>query len=470
MEHRAVDGRPTPREIGARIRRVVAPLLALAALAMLAIRLLGEPVVGVADNGDGWRVMAPAGLAHRAPLGDPDTRVVERALVRRQTRFWSHPSSGAALACVARAWPFAAEGRFDLRQLVVAHLAVLVLALAAAFARRTRGPLVAAVPLALASPFYGDFLASFYPDAAALLGVALAAFAFAPDDGSKPRGVPIRATTLVVGSALLGFSSRSHAWLPALVALVFVASERTHRSGRRGTGLALLAIAVLAPLHFERGSGYRFAAINQYHSVFRGIAQLADDPEAVLRDLDLPANSREHIGRSYFVDPPEPALARALEGATPRRVLRAYVVRPHAVVRAFGRAATALDGGIPIWSNHGARRGDRFVEPALSVHALRTRWLPRSAVFVAALLALAFLGASTRREWLPLGAFLAGTCGVEVLGALLGDGTFSLPRHLLVAGYALDVLIVLTLGLVVGEWVDILLDRRPSAAPPDALA
>ena len=32
----------------------------------------------------------------------------------------------------------------------------------------------------------------------AILGVALAAFAFAPDDGSKPRGVPIRATRSIV--------------------------------------------------------------------------------------------------------------------------------------------------------------------------------------------------------------------------------------------------------------------------------
>lgn len=467
MEARTIDEHDV-RSSGARVCRAIAPIVAALAVAVLATRLLGDPPVGVADNGDGWRVMQPAGLAHRAPLGAFETRVVERTLLRLDTDFWAHPSTGPAFACLARAIPLDGAQHFDLRQLALVHLAVLVLALVAALARGLRGALVAAVPLALASPFYGDFLASFYPDASALLGVAATALALVPtrDPGATRTG----SVALVIGAAILGFSSRSHAFLPALVALVVLATERL--DGRRPglLALALVLVAVLAPLHFERGTGFRFPAINHHHAVFRGIAALADDPEAVLHELGLPPASRARVGHSYFADRPDPALTRALERATPARVLVAYLARPGAAGAALERAALALDGRIRIGLRHGSRPGMRFVDPPLSVHGLRTRWLPSSAAFWVPPLALAFVASRERRRWLAPVAFLAGTLALEVLGALLAEGTFALGRHLLVAGYAFDVLILLIVALVLGEWIRVFTQRGDSRRSAEPLA
>ena len=118
------------------------------------MHLLSDYVVGVADNGDGWRVSGPAGIRPTAPAADDlNARAVHREHRLVASRFWAHPSSPAAVAYASRGLSRAPGGeRYDLRQIAATYLTLLALAFAGALARRVESRAVAAVALVFASP------------------------------------------------------------------------------------------------------------------------------------------------------------------------------------------------------------------------------------------------------------------------------------------------------------------------------
>ncbi len=425
--------------------------------------LVGTPVRGMADNGDYWRVMGPAGIVHAAPLGEARHRFVRRDFGTRSVRLGRHPSSPALMAVIARGFGpvFAGDpGGFDLRQMGFVYWLLLAGLVGLALWWRVPPLLCLALCWMIVDPRYLLFFNSFYADAltfVVLLGVTLWLIRWG---GHQPEATPPRAALVVGGFLALlllgGMTKGAHSLLPVIgMAAAARGWWRTARRQRRWLGAALVAamalVASIPPLHFTHGTGHRFPRINEFHTVFRGIAQLSAEPERVLSRLEIPQRWWHLTGRSYFDQPESEELSRALSRVSRLSVLWLYLSEPGAAGRAARRVQAALGDGRPLWLGNYERT---LKHPDRARYAPKWRaTLTTSALFGWPLGFWAFLclvgawlvGCEIRgRAWDGTRAalwFLFAAVAVETVVAVLGDGVFSLRRHLLAAGLCLNLML-----------------------------
>lgn len=460
----------------------------LALLAFAASLLLREPCLGVADNGDWWRVMRPAGIDHESAPKRPG-RFVHCELGEIETDLASSLSSPALVARGAKAlgWAFGTTlGRFDLRQVGTVYWLFVVGLAAWAFSggRGSRAPplLVAGWCYVLVDPGYVLFFNSFYADPAllvALFGIALWFVNAGEESPVSGRGRMLLSGLLLIGLTVLGGGSKmQYVLLPGTVSIAYlslawgrpraVGSGGSHGLRLRGTAVwalaaILIVLSVLLPLHFFHGPAPRFVRVNNYHAVFAGILQATEQPERVLRELDLPAEfvdlpRRDVWSGSVPLDHPVHA---ALSDLSRVELLSLYAREP-----AAARAATArVDAALAPKSPHsrgtftreaGRRRWAQYEVPwqfsrlRTTFGALRPWWVPSC-------LALVWLGwtACTRsRSWGNREAcalFLLLFAGSAIGVAVLGDGFVALDQHLLGTRFALDLLLVLVAHEMVRE-------------------
>jgi hypothetical protein len=435
----------------------------------------------VADNGDYWRVMRPAGIEHLEPLERPG-RFVQCEYRGFDGDLAGSLSSPAVVAWLAKrlSWSLAdGPGRMDLRQVGVLYLLLLAAIVGLALARGAPPLLVTAWTYVLADPGYFLFFNSFYADPAllvALLGVALwlvAADASARH-GPRPAGAVVASGAGLVLLALLGGASKmQNVLFPAAALLALgslalrpAAGARSGPASRAGSkvlvaSLGLLAVlAVALPWLFFRGPAPRFPRVNAYHAVFAGILQVTDRPEAAADRLDVHRAYLDLPRRDVWSGrvPLDHPVFDDLSRLSRWRLLALYLGEPAAVARSARRLAEALAaesphrrGTYPRGTGHRAYAQldlpwqlSRFRRGVLAPWPGAIWMVP-----VGAFLWLALSAA--RRQWggrQAAALFLLAFGASQLMVIVLGDGFVALEQHLLGARLAFDLLLLL--GLYTG--------------------
>lgn len=447
--------------------------LLLALLAGRADTLVVSPILGMADNGDFWRVSTAAGLVSEVPVSAVRHRFIQptyrRAAPLPDARF----SSAGLLASMAAALPGGDADRFPLQRMGALLLGLAACLLAFGALRRGAALCCAGIAWVLTDPAYLLFFNSFYADSAALLGMVGVTAVLCGCGRDVDRG---GLCVLVLCAFVAAWSKQAHVVLALVVAGALLAIGPLRRTlWGKATTLVCVGIFAASLQHFTFGSGHRFPQINNYNAVFVGIAQVASRPSEALSSLGLGSEHLDRIGIGYFQQPVAPELSSDLEGLSRAHLAWLYASDPIALGRVLQRAQQMLT------------LEDRFVgnhvysprHPAARVHdvpwafsGLRQALLHFPAVFWIGWLGsgAAALRVARRNRWAagPWVAvlFLWMTILAETAVAILGDGLFSLGRHLLIARFATDLLIVIALASALRGVVH---SRHIAADAPDAI-
>lgn len=410
--------------------------------------LVAAPQRGMADNGDFWRVTSAAGLRSPVSVGALRHRFVQPTYLRGTPSPDARFSSAGLVARAAAAWPMGLREPFPLRRMgmLLLCLATALFALGAA----QGAPLLvcAAVSWVLTDPGYLLFFNSFYADGVALLGVVGVAIVLC---GTRPGGPSVGALVALVACAFaIAFSKQAHAPVALLTGAAILCIGPARRSVR-GPVVACLCGCLCAggAYHFTRGSGHRFPHINNYNAVFAGIGVVASRPPQALAGLGIGRAHHDRAGSHYFQGPVPAALARDLGGLSRLQLARTYLSDPVAVGRAAQRVQQRLAAERRFLGNYPYSRADpvpRIHAPGWAFSRVRQALLPAPGAFWLAWLAAAVWAwrAGRRARW-AAGAWVAVgllgiTAAVESAVAVLGDGFFSLSRHLLMARFATDLM------------------------------
>lgn len=438
--------------------RLAGVLLLLALLAQGATALLGPDVLGMADNGDFWRVTAPAGLRNPAPVATLRHRFVQPTYLRVRPDDRVGQSSASLLARAAMSLPGGSEETFDLRRMGALMLGLATALLALAALRADGAAIFGCVAFAwvLTDPAYLLFFNSFYADGAALLGILGSATILCV------RGPPPSRATLgllLTCAFAIAWSKQAHvaSALPVAAALLTIGGKRPTPRIWVSAALCVLVTAGAA-YHFTRGAGPSFPQINNYNTVFNGIGPSTRDPEHALRALGVGSEWRGRVGTSYFEEPVPASLARQLETLSRVRLASLYATDPIALAAVLRRAQRSLTMPHRYLGNY--PRSPENAEPRVhrvpwSFDGLREPLLRHPAAFWTWWLAVGAVTAiiARRQRWTSgpwtAAAFLWMTMAVETTAAILGDGLFALSRHLLVARFASDLLLALVLAAAV---------------------
>jgi hypothetical protein len=461
----------------------IASLLCTALIAFVGHTLLRPPCVGVADNGDYWRVMRPAGIEHLEPVKRPG-RFVQCEYRGFDGDLAQGVSSPAVVAWLAKrlSWGLSdGPGRVDLRQVGVLYLLLVVAIVGLALARGAPPLLVTLWTYVLADPGYFLFFNSFYADPAllvALLGVGLW---LVGADASARRGPRAEGAAVASGAglvllALLGGASKMQnvlfpaATLLALGSLAWrpISRVRSAWAARAGSkalvatfGL-LVVLAIALPWLFFRGPAPRFPRVNAYHAVFAGILQVTDRPEAAADRLDVHRAYLDLPRRDVWSGrvPLDHPVFDDLSRLSRWRLLALYLGEPAAVARSARRLAEALAaesphrrGTYPRGTGHRAYAQldlpwqlSRFRRGVLAPWPGAIWMVP-----VGAFLWLALSAA--RRQWggrQAAALFLLAFGASQLMVIVLGDGFVALEQHLLGARLAFDLLLLLGLHSAAG--------------------
>ncbi|MBX3023542.1 hypothetical protein KF840_01390 [bacterium] len=438
--------------------RRVGIVLLVAVIAGHAAILLRQPLVGAAENGDFWRVMRPAGIV---PL-DAREAVIHQYVSPTYGVSTAHLgagfSSAALLAVAAKALGIGmGAAALDIRQVGAVYLLLYALALALAMRAGVPALLCALLAWAALDVSYSLYCNSFFADPAALLGVLAVALALLAGAGDA-RGWMRPA--LLNGAALLaGFSKNLYMLTPFVVAAAVLARPMrpwaAHLRAAAPLLVALLLAGALTTWHFTAGGGYRFPDINNHHVVFRGVAEVADDPARLLAELGVDPGQAPLVGRAYFeLNAAErDRSAAALRDLSRVRVVLAYARDPRRVTRALPRLLPALrqtTAADPSFA-------DRARPPAVYRgwwQFARLRGAPLPLVgFLLGVGLLALARAALARRWDGRHAalsFLFMNAVVLVIASVLGDGFFGLPRHLMGARFSIDLALAL---ILYGIWL-----------------
>ena len=457
-----------------RLSRIIdaSAIAGIGGLALLcAATLLQRPVLGLADNLDGGRVMAPAGIAPRVDPGTYPELIVPRLYDAGEASLSSHFSSAAAMAWAAKQLGFGLAGEsnaFDVRQLGALYGLLVVALLAGALIAGVAPLLVLGLAWVIADPVHLLYFNSFYADVPMLLGVLGTTFwllawgdfddaFFSPASWRELGRVGLLAALFFI----TGMSRGANAAVPLLVMALPLARwfaapvPRPARPVRTAlVSVPLIALSALPIIHFVRGSGPRFEFVNSYHAVFNGIAEVASDQAAALRALDIPDRFRDHVGRSVYeiadrtlldaTGAPEPSLARLSRV----RLAGLYLSDPRALARTEARLRAPLALARPPMPNYENEPG-RYYTRAGQLSSIRALLVDRAAPALwCGLLGLGgYLAVRVARRR-PLTrlqstlAFLWVCFASQSVLAVLGEGFFGIRLHLAGARLALDLLLV----------------------------
>jgi hypothetical protein len=448
-------------------RRKLAALLGLLVLAIYPAHMLfRSPCVGVADNGDFFRVTEPAGIQ---PFDAPRSlgRYVECEYRVGAADFIHFFSSAALAAWAATHLAWDTPQRMDLRQMGFTWFSLLLVVLAMFAASDLSALFTFAVFVVLLDPGYLLFLNSFYADPACLIPLAGCAL-WLRRSGPRRREfseTPLRSSApwlcLLVALALCaGFSKMQYALFPGVLLvgmLPLLARRGPGGVHRLAVGAALAALAVAGVWHFSIGSGPRFLEVNNYHAVFAGIALVSSEPDRALDKLGIPADLRDLPRRDVWsarIAPDHP-IHPYLQHLSRMRLALLYLRDPRAVVRTLVRIQNELAlprthtrGNFPYDAEHPRKE---VIDPFWRFGRVRSvlfgRWPWMLWLFLTAVAVSLGVLAKTRR--MPAGSvapyvFLVAWFLTQLVVVILGDGFVALEQHLLAARFALDLLLAMT--------------------------
>jgi multidrug transporter EmrE-like cation transporter len=462
--------------VAGRVRSVLVAGVLIAAAGIVSVQLFVPPVVGVADNGDFGKIMAPAGLAYRTDSHAQrywNWAHVKFAIVTPEPFPGWYKSSETLLALAAVDLSrLVRPGRdFDIRILGLLH-AILLLAFLALLAAATREIPVGAQAaiLSAAAFFYTDvgyvaLFNSLYSQTASLLFLLLTIGVAALSlRRGRLEGILLPA---YFGAAALFVCSKPQEFVhgPLLAVLGLALAEASWRDGLRpfATRLAI-ALCAASVVYYAAIPRREIREIGLYHTVFMELLPASPDPGRDLDELGLDRGLLRYSGVNAYQ--PEAPLAdaefrgRFFDRCGYGNVLGFYLRRPARAwdrLERAGRAAFTLRAGRP--GNYSRETGFPPQTPATHFSAwssLRSRLGDRGGIFwVAAAIAASYLTAFTLLPRTPRGrsigwtlAVFATIAGVQFFVCAFGDYLGDVSRHLYAFQGLWDALLLANLAVL----------------------
>lgn len=366
-----------------------------AALGVLLVRFLVPRPIGMADNGDGWRILCQLGAKE----------------LDRPSEFYVRFSYGPAPACnsdyiSSQSWidKIASEiGRLlgassILNLLVLGVLGCLLVAggiaaIVAGLRLSVRDSFIATAALLLVaadSAFFGYF-ASVLSEGAAFLGMLVLAGGLLLMHRTGPWRYAGAVVTVL--GAMIGINAKSQTLL--LIPLFVLALLFVRPAGSRGLARWAMPLAVLAVVGtgtaLVQGAGdsanaeYREA--NMYHVVFNAIVDGKHDTNGDLAALGLPPEFAKYIGTGWWSANAawrSPEYAQYRDKISRRNVAQYYVSHPGRVVEILHKSAQeTLTARVPNLGSFGEHAGQAPLAKEYRIPVLSTvsGWLAPLGLF-----------------------------------------------------------------------------------------
>ncbi|RSN49343.1 hypothetical protein DMC64_01805 [Amycolatopsis sp. WAC 04197] len=433
-----------------------------AALTVLLARFLVPRPVGMADNGDGFRVLCGAGipwkgkpegfvhLAYTVPAGECDaTYLLTQSWFARIAR-----SIGGVLGL---------ESTLSLVVLgvlasVLAAAAVALIVVGLPYSRRVRGFAAVGLLLVVADSAFFGYFASVLGEGAAFLGLLLAVgglLVSARPDWWRYAGLAV----LLFGGVIAVNAKVQTLMILPLLALAAVLVRPAGVRGLKRWLPVVFVIGALAggtayaqqtvePAKLPDGSlavrpGDDSREINMFNTIFLTIVDGRHDTEADLAALGLPASFGQYAGNGWWHPKPatlDPEYPKYREQISRRNVVEYFATHPFRTVEILDRAAGDLLTARPPYLgsfDQSAGFAPETQEYRVPIVSTATKLLAPLGFF--ALLPIwaliAWRGWKTRRTAMGvvLGFLLAVAAGQFVLAAL-GDGLENV-KHQVIALY-----------------------------------
>lgn len=457
-------------------RGAVAGIALVGTLAVL-LQLFWGQHIGLADNGDGFRLMCHFDLVKRVDI-----------LASRLVLYYAPATYGCRpeLAYVSsqqwlvwpalRAYQLRYESGFDLRVLGVLHSALFGLLLAALYRAlpgpgRSRVVTVVVAGVLLADVAFVAYFVSPFSEPAAFLG--LLAVVAATAWYIRAKGTPwVPLLLLALATAFLVLAKSQTFVFALLVAPVLLSRTVETRTlsgpwrGRVAPAVACVVVLATAAGNLLQQPPF-FVEVNNHNLVFHTLLVDSPDPEAVLRSLGVSEDLVRYRGTGYFsLDPAERDADRQyqeFQSAVDRRDLLVYLAaRPGHWPNLLQAGAEAVSELRPDYLSNYAEprpRDDRIAPRPNPTERLfgwlgPVSWPLFPVVWVVALVvgALALFRRATSPEGRALGAIsylLGATALSQVVISVVGDGYYELVKHTVLAGYATALLVAVGVGALV---------------------
>lgn len=449
----------------------LALILFLLGFSLLSIAQL--PIKGMADNGDFWRVTNASGFTHAQPIDLFRGDYVQQYFLYQDIKWSDFISSASLVGLFARMVYRAFNPRsrtFDLRMLGILYLCLLAIAIYLLARATGSGALAAAILWVLVDPNYLLFFNSFYVEpilfvmVIGLLGVILVMHKEVDHSFRRPLlSILIFGLSFGTLALLSGLAKPSYVLIPAILSICLITSPgfRKRFTLKRFTPLVTptLIASFIVPVFFlfpkSKSPLHYIYDINNFNCLFFGIAKVSSHPEEVFRDLKIPERYWSLKGENFFhVDPKVHTddLNKSLRSLSRTRILFHYLIDPKASFEAFKSVYQALLTSRLRYPGHLSKeaklgRSEYVVPWQFSVPRdglIKTTLVVPALVIGFAMIWLIYL-AIFKRRWMGVQVvelFLLLNILSQMVISVLGDGLFSLGRHLIFARFCLDLLIV----------------------------
>ncbi|KFZ83290.1 hypothetical protein ED92_05140 [Amycolatopsis sp. MJM2582] len=433
-----------------------------AALTVLLARFLVPRPVGMADNGDGFRVLCGAGipwkgkpegfvhLAYTVPAGECDaTYLLTQSWFARIAR-----SIGGVLGL---------ESTLSLVVLgvltsVLAAAAVALIVVGLPYSRRVRGFAAVGLLLVVADSAFFGYFASVLGEGAAFLGLLLAVGGLLVS--ARPDWWRYAGLAVLLFGGVIAVNAKVQTLM--ILPLLALAALLVRPAGVRGLKRWLPVVFVIGalaggtayaqqtvePAKLPDGSlaarpGDDSREINMFNTIFLTIVDGRHDTEADLAALGLPASFGQYAGNGWWHPKPatlDPEYPKYREQISRRNVVEYFATHPFRTVEILDRAAGDLLTARPPYLgsfDQSAGFAPETQEYRVPIVSTATKLLAPLGFF--ALLPIwaliAWRGWKTRRTavGVVLGFLLAVAAGQFVLAAL-GDGLENV-KHQVIALY-----------------------------------
>ncbi|MEV7554969.1 hypothetical protein AB0N89_35595 [Amycolatopsis sp. NPDC089917] len=341
----------------------------LAALGALLVRFLVPRPIGMADNGDGWRILCHLGARE---IDRPSEHFVRFSYDAAPACNSEYISSQSWIDKVAGGAGRLLDLPGILNLLVLGVMGCLLVAggiaaIVVGLRLSVRNSVIATVAMLLVaadSAFFGYF-ASVLSEGAAFVGMLLLAGGILLMHRTGSWRYTGAAITMF--GAMIGINAKSQTLL--LMPIFALALVLVRPPGSRGTARWALPLAVLAVVSagtvLTQGAGdsanaeYREA--NMYHVVFNGIVDGKHDTAGDLAALGLPPRFGQYVGTGWWSENAawkDPEYGRYRDKISRRNVAQYYLEHPVRVVEMLHRSAQeTLTARVPNLGSFGEQAG-----------------------------------------------------------------------------------------------------------------
>lgn len=284
--------------------------------------LVRRPMLGVGDNSDFWRIIQVVGLKHVVD----ENIVYDQKLVQPKFNFtishWKKFNSSAILpAYFARTlhrFFFPDAKYFDLRTLGVIYWCLSFFIILWGIHLQFPKILLILFLWVMIDPVYMLFFNSFYPEGFLFLeyfGFVVLFWKLNQDskigkvNSTYPKNIWLgNGLLLGIFSFLTGITKQPYILTPLILWIAV-----SYITIKTKIPLKIVSIYLWIPLFFsmvfsilffnkvnQHEDFMRMRKVNNYHVIFRGLAEVSKDPDKVLRDFNFPFYSKEYIGKDFW--------------------------------------------------------------------------------------------------------------------------------------------------------------------------